>query len=222
MFWQRQNSDRKLRRPSLTGTGAFIANLDWWLWDDAASPGLLSIERFEKLRKLALTPDEHKRLSILLIRGQPGSRALPEDAKFVDYAMRVGNYLTQIRMNDFDQLDYWLGFDFMLHDDGWVKDQNGVNLTHDILRVVAAYVNCLELWGFEYTWCKIHDGANKPALLLYRNGEPRYCLSQAEVDYVQGKPYRFSIITKLAAWHFNTNDNSFEICPRGSGEPCRF
>jgi hypothetical protein len=56
----------------------------------------------------------------------------------------VGNYLSEVRANDFKQLDNWLGFNFMLHDDGWVKDQNGRKQSRDILRVIAAYINCLE------------------------------------------------------------------------------
>jgi hypothetical protein len=35
----------KPRKPGLTGTGDFIFNLDWWLWDDPANPGLISISR---------------------------------------------------------------------------------------------------------------------------------------------------------------------------------
>ena|SRR5271166_613609 len=226
MFWR--SKEGKSRAPGPTGTGKLIVNLDWWFWDDPASPGLVSIDRFAALRELALAPNEHKRLSTLLISEElvagPGQkRSSSEEKAFIDHALRkVGNYLAQIRKDKFTQLDYWLGSNFMLHNDGWVKDQNGMNLNHDILRVVAAYVNVLEVWGFKYAWHSIQDSDNNPALLLYRNGEPRYCLTQSEVEYVQGKPYRFSIMTKRGVWHFDCNDSAFEISPRMGGEPFRF
>jgi hypothetical protein len=120
-----------------------IFNLDWWLWDDPASPGLISIERFGELWESALTADEHKRLGAVFIRGEKQTSS--EDKEFSKYALqKVGNYLSEVRANDFKQLDNWLGFNFMLHDDGWVKDQNGRKQSRGILRVIAAYINCLE------------------------------------------------------------------------------
>jgi hypothetical protein len=226
MFWR--DKEEKSRAPGPTGTGDFIVNIDWWFWDDPASPGLISIDRFAELRELALAPNEHKRLSGLLLSdrvvdSQGRKRTSSEEKAFIDHALRkVGSHLAQIRKDEFTQLDYWLGSNFMLHDDGWIKDQNGIRVNHDILRVIAAYLNVLELWGFKYAWRSIVDGANSPALLLYRNGEPKYCLTQSEVDYVQGKPYHFSIMTKRTAWQFDCNDNAFEISQGTGGEAVRF
>jgi hypothetical protein len=220
-FWRRKND--KFRKPGLTGTGDFIANLDWWLWDDLASPGLISVDRFEELRKLALGSDERERFSMILVRDTVvvrGKKQISsEDKEFAKYALqKVGNYLLRIRQNDFEQLSNWVGSNFMLYEDGWVRDQNGTKVNRDILRVVAAYINCLELWGFGYTWSNILNGENKPVLLIHRHGEPRFCLSQGEGNYVQGKPYRYSIDTKGAGWHFDSAYSSFEIRPRRGGE----
>ena len=69
MFWQRKKktTNKKARR-GLTGSGEFISNIDFWLWDDAASPGLITIDRLHEMRAVALNTDEHARVSKELLR----------------------------------------------------------------------------------------------------------------------------------------------------------
>jgi hypothetical protein len=225
MFWRPKNEEARI--PGLTGTGRFIFNMDWWLWDDIASPGLISIDRFEELRRAALSPDEHKKLTMVLVADSVTDvrrRRNPQnnDPDFAQYALeKVSNLLVEVRQEDFEHLSHWLGSNYMAHDDGWVRDQNGTRINRDILRVVSAYINCLELWGFQYGWSSVQDSAAGPALLIHKKGEPRFCLSRREVLYVQGKPYRFSIAMRRATWHFDTSEQVFQIGPR-EGELINF
>jgi hypothetical protein len=63
--------------PRPKGTGEFIENDDWWLWDDATTPGLMTVDAFEKARENALSADEHSWLR----RQMTSSRIQPSKSR---------------------------------------------------------------------------------------------------------------------------------------------
>ena len=225
MFWWLKKKRQQI--PGLTGTGDFIYNISSVLWDDLSSPGLINMDRFFELHKAALLPEEHARLSSALIENSivdDNGRYFisPEEKLFVQRALKkVSAYLSAVRDSDFEKLGYWLSDNFMLHKDGWIKDQHESNIGHDILRVVSAYLNCLNHWGFRYSWKEIRDSSGEPALLISRNEHPEFSLRQSDVLFIQGKPYRFVIEMKTSAWQFDSSGTCFTIKPR-NGSPLLF
>jgi hypothetical protein len=212
------------RAPGLTGTGKFIENIHWMLWGDLHSPGLIDRDRFYELRETALPPEEHRRLSLALVSGHivsfsGQSHTSPDEKKSIEQGFgKVDAYLRNIRDNDYDKLKYWLGDNFFLHKDGWVKDQHETKISRDILDVISAYLNCLNYWGFKYTWTTVQHGAGESALLVSRAGCLDFCLCQSEVNYVQGKPYRFVIDTTTTRWSFDDSKGRFSIRQKGPTE----
>jgi hypothetical protein len=91
----------------------------------------------------------------------------------------------------------------------------------NILRVIAAYLNCLEHWGYDYRWEMIADSAGEESILIHKDLRTSHVITRSEVRYVQGKPYRFQIDTSKASWRFEVStdgrDQFFEINPRGPG-----
>ena len=52
--------------------------------------------------------------------------------------------------------------------------------------------------------------------LYIERASPGFVVSQREVQYVQGKPYRFEIVIDRSFWRFDCENGNFEIYSRVS------
>src|SRR5262245_60328055 len=102
MFWKRKKAPA-VRPPGLTGTGTFIRNIDWWLWDDCASPGLIHYQKFDALRERVLLAEENRKLALFMVRDsvvslhQKGSKHSPEQAGFAKSMFsKLDDYLVNL------------------------------------------------------------------------------------------------------------------------------
>lgn len=216
VFW-RSKKAATVRRPGLTGSGEFITNVDFWLWDDAASPRLIDIERFSELRKAALAPETNSRLNLFLISNsivgfEGRKRTSQEETVFSKSALsEVNKYLENVRANDFDSFNNWLSFDLMSEKGGAVSDQHGRRVSGSMISVVKSYINCLNLWGFEYNWKDIFDSRGNQALLITSREEPIASIPLCEIQYIRGKPYRFTMGVRGGTWSFVDEEGRFFI-----------
>jgi hypothetical protein len=222
MLWKRKVSETKKRKPGITGTGGFIENNEWTLWDDTHSPGLIGYQRFDELKDLVLTKEERSKIAMYMVRDSMARKgpehALTEDEQARAIFAKLNAYLVDLRQDKFDQLSHWLDSSLMRDKDGRVIREDGSRAANVMLSPVKAYLNCLELWGYGYGWEEIEDSKGEPALLIRREYRTPRVILQSEVEYIQGKPYRFSIQMRESAWHFEDRNGFFDVVVRGKDE----
>jgi hypothetical protein len=161
------------------GTGEFVDNIHWWFWNGQNYPGLLSREVFSELMAECLTSGERTLLvSTLMFSATPTKRA-DEVQKLLE---RVSSHLG--KKSD-------LGNKIENH----FEDQ-----AFDALK---AYINVLEYWGLEYSWCDVVDHNNRPALLIQYQSLPKVTLLKSEAKVLQGRPFRFQIIMRGGSLSFD-------------------
>lgn len=219
MFWKRKPPEPLPRKPGITGTGQFISNREWTLWDDIHSPGLIGFQRFDALKDLVLTKEERSKIAMYSVRdamAREGPKHAPSENDEADAIFaKLNAYLVDLRANRFDQLDHWLEANLMKDRDGRVVREDDTRAANVMLSPVKAYFNCLEHWGYGYRWEEIEDIRGEPALLVRREHRIPRVILQSEVEYIQGKPYRFSIQMRGSAWQFEDRYGYFQIFVRG-------
>lgn len=218
MFWRKRKQPLPRKR-GLTGTGRFISNMEWTLWDDPASPGLIGFSKFDELKAQVLTPEERSRIALYMVSDAMASKGpkhtveQEEDAKAI--FEKLNAYLVDLRTNHFDQLGSWLDFNLMVSPAGRVAREDGSLAANNILNAVAAYLNCLELWGYGYSWERVHNSKGDDALLIRKHTGNARVVLKSEVQYVLGKPYRFEVAMGDTSWHFESKNGFFDVLVRG-------
>lgn len=224
MLWKKRQPAKQ--GAGITGTGRFFENLEWTLWDDPRSPGLIGYKKFDALKALVLAPDERGKLALHAVRSASASKGpkhTPAEEQEANAIFgKLNAYLMDLRDNKFGELNKWLDGNLMPDKTGRVVSEDGTHASSDILRVVAAYVNCLELWGYGYWWERIEDSRGDPALLIRYSRGNAHVITKVEVQYVQGKPYRFEIYMGQVSWHFEDKNGFFAIVVRGREGELRF
>jgi hypothetical protein len=196
-------------RRGISGTGHLIQNLEWMLWDDAKSPGLIGHDRFDLLKQRVLSTDERSRLARLLVRRSmdvnQGNDAIAQ------ILQRLSEFLAEERETHYERLSQWLEMNLMQHANGRVVREDGTFASNSILRAVAAYLNSLEYWGYGYRWEEVKSDQGDAALLVRSGRGEIRVINRRDVEYIQGKPYRFSIVLRGAHWRFEDHIGHFEI-----------
>jgi len=224
MLWKKRLPNKQ--KPGITGTGRFFENLEWTLWDDARSPGLIGYKKFDALKALVLAPDERSKLALYAVRNASASRGPKhtpaEEQEASAIFGKLNAFLVDLRDNKFNELSRWLDDNLMSDETGRVVSEDGTHASSDILRVITAYVNCLELWGYGYQWERVEDSRGDQALLIRSIRGNVHVITKAEVQYVQGKPYRFEICMRGVSWYFEDANGFFAIVVRGREGVQRF
>lgn len=226
MIWKKREPKPKPRKPGITGTGQFISNREWTLWDDTHSPGLIGFEKFDELKALVLTPEERSKFARFMVAdamASKGPKHTPaEEQEAAALFAKLNAYLVDIRVNKFDQLGRWLDTNFTKNKEGRIFREDRTLAANVMLAPIKAYLSCLEFWGYGYSWEDIEDSKGEPALLVHRELRTSRVILQSEVDYVQGKPYRFGIHMRASTWFFEDRIGFFEISVRGSDKKLVF
>lgn len=223
MFWKRKETAP--RRPGITGTGRFIRNLEWTLWDDTHSPGLIGDTNLEELETIVLTKEERTKLALHRVRdvvARKPKHTVAEENDAAAIYQKLNAYLVDVREAKFEELGRWLDSNLMRDKDGRVVRADGSRAANVMSSPVKAYLNCLEIWGFGYQWEEVADSRDDPALLIRREHRKPHVLLESELKYVQGKPYRFEIYLGHSRWCFEDRTGHFEITMRGKDEAERF
>ncbi len=201
--WKR-SEERKLDQNR--GTGEFIENTDWWFWNGNSFPGLLTIDQFSNARDQSLALAERSELSRLLIADSivSSGRRPERSARFLVLLKKVSDYLESLTADDPNSTL----FEFL-------------DKPADVLK---AYLNILQYWGYGYSWQTVKDVWNNEAVLIQRDGILLVVVSYDDVQYIQGRPFRFEVRFKGLSWHFNEGQNKIGVLQRhntGSGSELR-
>lgn len=217
-----QIANPKPRKPGITGTGEFIENGAWTLWDDTHSPSLIGYQRFDELKDLVLTEKERSKIAMYAVRDSMASKGpkhtVAEDEEAKAIFAKLNAHLVDLREKKFEQLGHWLESFLMRDKDGRVIREDDSRAANVMLSPVKAYLNCLDLWGYGYRWEEIEDSGGEPALLVRREHRTPRVILQSEVECIQGKPYRFLIQMRGTSWHFKDELGFFEIEVRGKNK----
>jgi hypothetical protein len=188
LFWRAKKSKRS---PGPKGTGRFIDNIRWWFWDDPSFPGLISRDKFEELRRMALSESENRAFSTALVKysivdwaGRSSSRTIEETNYYFE---QINKFLVNMRENELSQIDKWIELDWCV----------------DCLDVFKAYLNVLDYWCYPYSWQEIRDARDGRGILVMYGNTPEYCILETDVRWVRGRPYRFIADIKGASWTFD-------------------
>jgi hypothetical protein len=197
---------KKEQTPGPTGSGRIIWNVDWWYWDDAEFPGLIDSENFSDLRQAALSEQEYRKLvsamiasDIVSLDGHQNRKALQErEAHF----SKLNRFLLQAKKDRLDDVQRWIG----------------VSWERNCLNVLKAYINVLGTWGYPYEWQQISDARGDPAILVLHDGKPAACMREADIRFIQGRPYRFSADIGAGAWRFDLSEPHLVIVAKTSSD----
>ena len=158
-------------------TGEFIDNINWWFWNGQLKPGLISRDNFGKIADLSLTAEKRSDLRSMLI-----------DDSFVSMSgtkRRSPNLLKLLaEMNDFL-------VSLATKNDPQIDEIIESKFNDDVAKATKAYLNVLGYWGLGYSWYVVPDHCDNKTLIISRNDKPLMCCRISEINYVQGRPYRF-------------------------------
>ncbi len=211
----------KKKTPFPTGTGQFIMNIDWWFWDDAETPGLMTGEGLSQAAKEALTEAEWGRFCVLLVIGRvhstrPLGQATDADGRLL--FAKIGRHLMEIREKDSHRFSEYV-----------IPKWTSINVGTSMLNVFKAYINVLEGWGYQYHWQSIKNARDEDdGVLLLSRGTPTHRISPTDVKEIVGLPHDFSVWMNGVGygheripggmWRFNYNADEFDLSHFNSRE----
>lgn len=214
-----------------TGTGRIIENVDWFFWDDAEWPGLINFEKFSALANEALSEAERQKFASARVSnrivsvGESRNRASDDVEK---YHQKISHHLAQLRKCDIERLNFWTTY-------YWRAGQNGVPVDTG-LRLLKAYLNVLEYWGYAVRWRDAYDAQGRLRLVVVSKSASKldrivrtrqspfnhvvaphdqieYCVHQNDILRIVGRPHQFSMEVAGAMWSFDYNNGRVDITP---------
>jgi hypothetical protein len=196
-----------------TGSGEFIENISWWLWDDPHTPGMLTYDAFYEILEQALTQDERGWMVVNALSRIKRDRPPPRETivKAKQLFTKMDKYLINARERQPGQFQR-----IIRHK--WTR----ADVTGPMLNVLCAYINVLEIWGYPYRWRIIKDARDwEEAVLLETNGRPSHFFREADIREINGLPQEFSILVNGVGygnerigggnWHFHYQDGGFDM-----------
>ncbi len=146
MFFRKHNK----RAPGPTGSGLFIENIDWIFWDDDATPGLVSRDKFSTIMKLALSEKEYS--DYVMANGLAN---MISGGKIDEASLKIRNDLwakaaafLKAACSKESTVHHYIECSWFME-----KMPFGFNP----LNVLKAYINVLKDWGYEVDWSDAKD-----------------------------------------------------------------
>lgn len=201
MFWKRSTN----KKCGPTGSNRFIDNIDWWFWDNSLYPCLISRDNFSTICQNALTEEEHKHLVLALMlsdiitEGRHNVRASKEMDRLLK---RVSDYLLSQRLSTIEEILCW----------------RKPNFSKDCTKVLKAYVNIIESWGYPYSWVDGMDAQFRPGVILLSEVQPPIFFRDEDVMYIHGPPFHFEVSSTGMSWWFSTDSGRLKVLDRGKVE----
>lgn len=178
------------------GTNDFAFNIHWWFWNGSTLPGLLTAEQFSNVRDLSLAPAERSELSRQLVADSIISfgRKQRRSPRLMALLRKVSDYLETLPSDD--------------------PNATLVQFLDNPADALKAYLNVLGYWEYGYSWRTVFDVWGHDSILIEKGGNPLVVVNHNDVQFIQGRPYRFEVSFKGLSWHFNEGETSIRVLQR--------
>ena len=178
------------------GKGEFIDNINWWFWNGKKYPGLLTRDQFSMIANEFLTDEERIELSRLLVNDMivSLSKERQREARLTSLLNKISDKLESVEGGD--------------------RKSTLTEFNEDPLNALKAYINVLEFWNYEYSWVPTTDVWNKSAIIVMLKGQPVASVHNDDIQFVQGRPFHFTVSFKGLTWHFEQNHALIRVLHR--------